>query len=55
VYEALITAGVGTLLFGHFTKVLQGHARLTKRDGESVGAAFERVLTAPTPEGAALR
>jgi hypothetical protein len=36
-----------------FTRMLQGHARLTKRDGESVGAAFERILTAP--ENAELR
>jgi hypothetical protein len=30
-----------------FTRVLQGHAKLTKRAGESIGAAFERILTAP--------
>jgi hypothetical protein len=29
-----------------FTKILMGHAMLTKRDGESDGAAFERILTA---------
>jgi hypothetical protein len=36
-----------------FTKMLQGDARLSKRDKESDGAAFERILTAPTPEGVA--
>jgi hypothetical protein len=30
-----------------FTKILMGHARLNKRDKESDGAAFERILTAP--------
>jgi hypothetical protein len=30
-----------------FTKILMGHARLNKRDQESDGAAFERILTAP--------
>jgi len=30
-----------------FTKMIQGHAMLTKRPGESVGQAFERLLTAP--------
>jgi hypothetical protein len=30
-----------------FTRMLQGHAALTKRDGESVDAAFERILLAP--------
>jgi hypothetical protein len=30
-----------------FTKMLQGHAKLTKSAGESIGAAFERILTAP--------
>lgn len=30
-----------------FTKILMGHARLNKRDNESDGAAFERILTAP--------
>jgi hypothetical protein len=29
-----------------FTKILMGHARLNKRDKESDGAAFERILTA---------
>src|ERR1700732_818145 len=38
-----------------FTKILQGHAQLNKRDKESDGAAFERILTAPTSEGVALR
>jgi hypothetical protein len=38
-----------------FSEMLMGHARLLKRDTESAGAAFERILMGPTPEGAALR
>jgi hypothetical protein len=50
-----ITKGDAEISEMDFTKMLQGHAVLTKRAGESVGAAFERLLTAQTPDGAELR
>jgi hypothetical protein len=50
-----ITKGDAEISEHDFTKVLQGHAMLTKSAGESVGAAFERLLTASTADGAELR
>jgi len=50
-----VTKGDADISEMEFTKMLQGHAVLTKRAGESVGAAFERLLTAQTSDGAELR